>query len=127
MIPRYFFLYLLLLINIQLLAQSEENHLTKVSGGTAIQEKVSYPTATMIKIRKRNIKEELKSTLMNVGYAGWENGELYMDQQTNDYALFLPDKNYDVSNRKEQASASNEQTSTGQWHFFSSEGRPIVY
>lgn len=87
----------------------------------------TYPTASMVRVKSKHISEGLRTTLQNVGYIGWENGELYRDQQTNDYALRIY-----VATPPVKVSADTDQpnpaaSSTSNWYFFTSEGKLFHY
>jgi hypothetical protein len=53
----------------------------------------SYPTKDMKKVREKDVPSSLRNTLQEAEYKGWEEGTLYYNQSTGEYALqYVPIK-----------------------------------
>jgi len=92
---------------------------TKSTGKATTQSaSQSYPTKDMKKVSPSEIPASLRTTLQAPEYKGWENGTVYYNSVTKEYALQSPQASGTTS-----ATTGKKDNTT--WHRFDSNGKRI--
>jgi hypothetical protein len=77
----------------------------------------SYPTSDMKKLSSEDIPPSLRNTLRESEYKGWENGTVYFNSMTNEYAL--------QSNPVSASHSKSKEKPKTAWYRFDKNGKRI--